>query len=134
MHIELAQKREALKSADEAELVAQEIVQRGAINACETLLKRGVTRANVRVMLLSLRENLAYIEEVRRSQRREADAEEYVPADIINGDKTLATHCETSLCTECEMSREDRMKRITQSIADYRECHAIRASKGQRPE
>lgn len=57
-----------------------------------------------------------------------------MPADIIEGDRALATHCETFLCTECEMTREDRMKRITQSIADYRECHATRARKGQRPE
>lgn len=63
----------------------------------------------------------------------DAAPEVYVPADII-GDRVLATHCETYLCTECEMSREDRMKRITQSIADYRECHATRARKGQRPE
>lgn len=65
MHVELAQKRAALKSADASELVAQEIVQRGAINACETLLQRGVTRQNVQAMLCSLQENLAYIEGLR---------------------------------------------------------------------
>lgn len=69
MHVELAQKRDALKSADASELAAQEIVQRGAINACETLLKRGVTRENVQAMLSSLRENLAYIEALRAEKR-----------------------------------------------------------------
>lgn len=65
MHIELAKKREALKSAGDSELVAQEIVQRGAINALETILRRGFTRGNARAMLGSLRENLAYIEALR---------------------------------------------------------------------
>lgn len=52
---------------------------------------------------------------------------QYIPADVTEGDRTLATHCETFLCTECEMSRADRMARITQSIADYREHHAAKA-------
>lgn len=52
--------------------------------------------------------------------------DEYQPADIIEGDRTLATHCETFLLFG-EMKQEDRMARITQSIADYRERHAAQA-------
>lgn len=69
MHVELAQKQEALKSADDSELVGHEIVQRGAINALETLAQRGVTRENVQAMLRGLRENLAYIEALRAEKR-----------------------------------------------------------------
>lgn len=54
------------------------------------------------------------------------DENEYIPAGIIEGDRTLATHCETFLLFG-EMKQEDRMARITQSIADYREHHAARA-------
>lgn len=52
--------------------------------------------------------------------------DEYQPADIIEGDRTLATHCETFLLYG-EMKQEDRVARITQSIADYREHHAAKA-------
>lgn len=65
MHVELAKKREALKSADYGELVAQEITQRGAIHALEHLVEHGFTRENAEAMLKSLRENLVYIEAVK---------------------------------------------------------------------
>lgn len=54
------------------------------------------------------------------------DENQYQPAEIIDGDRALATHCETFL-TYGEMKQEDRMARITQSIADYREHHEAKA-------
>jgi hypothetical protein len=60
-----------LKGLDEAGLLAQDLVQQGAIHAIGHLLKTGVTEANAQAMLASLRENARLVREEARSRGKE---------------------------------------------------------------
>lgn len=60
--------RATLEPMDESELMAQQIVQQGAMHALETLLTHGCTEQTVQDMLASLRSNMLVIETVARDK------------------------------------------------------------------
>ena len=60
--------RATLEPMDEPELMAQQIVQRGAMHALETLVEIGCTEQNAQDMLASLRSNMLVIEAVARDK------------------------------------------------------------------
>lgn len=60
--------RATLEPMDESELMAQQIVQQGAVHALETLLTHGCTEQTVQDMLASLRSNMLVIEAVARDK------------------------------------------------------------------
>lgn len=57
-----------LKGLDEPSLMAQQIVQRGAMHALQALLERGCTEDLARAMLASLAANMQVIEAIARSK------------------------------------------------------------------
>jgi hypothetical protein len=60
--------RATLEPMDEPELMAQQIVQQGAVHALETLLTHGCTEQVAQDMLASLRSNMLVIEAVARDK------------------------------------------------------------------
>jgi hypothetical protein len=60
--------RDTLDGMDEPELMAQQIVQQGAVHALETLLTHGCAVQTVHDMLASLRSNMLVIEAVARAK------------------------------------------------------------------
>lgn len=56
--------KKAMQSMDRSELIAQQLVQRGAEDALVNLQRLGVTPENCQAMLTSLREGLIAIHEV----------------------------------------------------------------------
>lgn len=68
MNIQCAKSLEELRQFDGPELMAQQLVQHGAIHAIEFLLRAGVTLENANGMKQSLRANLSVIEETAREK------------------------------------------------------------------
>ncbi|MEJ2803816.1 hypothetical protein WAE61_18175 [Comamonadaceae bacterium PP-2] len=64
----LATWKASMQQMDRAELLAQQLVQRGADDALKTLLQIGVTQENCEAMLTSLREGLMAIHEVANAR------------------------------------------------------------------
>lgn len=64
----LAVWKASMQQMDRAELMAQQLVQRGAEDALKTLLQIGVTVENCASMLTSLREGLMAIHEVAHAR------------------------------------------------------------------
>lgn len=76
----IAEWKAAMQTMDRGELMAQQLVQRGAEHALATLLEIGVTTSNCASMLNSLREGLFAIHEV--AQARGIELVSYIDQDV----------------------------------------------------
>ena len=69
--------QQALRGMDDAQLMAQDLVQQGAVHAVSWLLANGCTEDNAAAMLASLRTNAAAIRaEARRRGKPDLFAED----------------------------------------------------------